>query len=667
MTTSGSEQGAAEAANLQTQRIQTQTKDRAGLVTVVLASVYILWAVLQAQPLQSANDRSRWATVWSLVERGTYAIDEIDADPRWSTIDKVRHRASEKEPYHFYSSKPPLFPTMVAGLYWVQKHVLGYDLRQDTTAVTRITLVIVNALPMILALFALRRCLLRLRVSRATLLIVLVAAGFGSMLNPFLTTLNNHTPGAVCLLLSLVAMIGILGPHRSDGKQFAALGFFAASTCCFELPAALFGLLSFFVALAVHWNRTFRWYVPAAIVPLAAFFISNLIVTGGIKPFYAYYGTEKYVYVHEGVPSYWSSPKGIDANDESPAVYLFHCVLGHHGILSLTPVFLLTLVGWYLCLHRKQKHEVHIVGLLGMGVSAVVLLFYLSRTQNYNYGGNSSALRWMLWLTPFWWFGMVPALEKLHRWKFGMLLPVVLLVPSIYSSATSLTTPWKPNWIFLAMKDAGMIDYSTRYPPFDPPRYALLNQLPQDPVTVTFGGGLDAADQQLQLSTMFTVTVGEDAASVLQVTRTGGQRPVDATVIALRSGPESGKDIAAWLFAAPDGLEENAQLARAGLQQAPEPVVRILRGLPSRRSYNVASPRYLQYTRDDGEKTAIECQRAASRVAFDHPQYGRCWYRCDVYYSDELPYGVAQWWITITQDSNNRLVRKEHWLSRDLP
>ena len=74
-----------------------------------------LAAIMNSVPLQSANDRSRWCTVWSLVEEGTYQIDTINDRSGWSSIDKVRHQD------HFYSSKPPLFPTMVAGLYWLIK------------------------------------------------------------------------------------------------------------------------------------------------------------------------------------------------------------------------------------------------------------------------------------------------------------------------------------------------------------------------------------------------------------------------------------------------------------------------------------------------------------------------------------------------------------------
>src|SRR5882672_1431029 len=47
-------------------------------------------------PMHSVNDRSRWATVYSLAERGTYQIDE---SPWPMTIDRVQLKG------HSYSSK----------------------------------------------------------------------------------------------------------------------------------------------------------------------------------------------------------------------------------------------------------------------------------------------------------------------------------------------------------------------------------------------------------------------------------------------------------------------------------------------------------------------------------------------------------------------------------
>lgn len=465
---------------------------RQSLLLVCIAAV-LAAAVLRAQPLQSANDRSRWCTVWSLVERGTYQIDEIDRKTRFSTIDKVRHRVSDDEPWHFYSSKPPLLSTMVAGVYWVVRHTLGWKLFEHTASVTRLLLFVVNLLPMCAALYSVAGALKTLRVSEQSRLFLLAAAGFGSMLNLYLTTLNNHTPAAVCVVFCISAMIRLQAAGLPNGtaqpasKDFLLLGFWAALASCFELPAALLGVLAFVFALRIDVRKTAIWFVPAALVPLAGFFITNWICTGGIKPFYAYYGTEKYVYVHEGVASYWSTPRDLDANTETWPVYLFHCILGHHGLLSLSPVLLLTLLGWMCWLRRAmgtpqnlsqsadsaapnsaalercrwQHRLLTPVILTGVVTSAVTLGFYLTRTENYNYGGNSVALRWMIWLTPFWWFGMLPALEWIRGGRRMSALALVLLAVSITSANWSQDRPWRPSWLYEAMENAGWINYRT--------------------------------------------------------------------------------------------------------------------------------------------------------------------------------------------------------------
>ena len=434
-------------------------------------------AILRAEPLQSANDRSRWATVWSLVERGTYQIDEIDQYRKFSTIDKVRHRTDESQPWHFYSSKPPLLSTMVAGLYAVERSTIGLGMFAHTHFVVRLLLLFVNLLPFMLAVSSLMSSLRLLRVSEPTILMMLAVAGFGSMLNPYMTTLNNHTPAAVCVLFSLSAMLRMEARKTSGSRQsrtnYVLLGFNAALASCFELPAALFGVLAFLFACKKDTARAMRWFVPAAIVPLAAFFVTNWICTGGVKPFYAYYGTEKYVYVHEGVPSYWSQPQDMDANNESWHVYLFHCILGHHGILSLSPILLLVLPAWRTAFRKPVKvgpgtsvdawrwRVLNPVLRIGLVLTAVTLGFYLSRTQNYNYGGNSVALRWMLWLTPFWWFALIPIFEAIRNSKKLLPFALLLLAASIVSTNWSQDQPWKPSWLFNAMEQAGWIDYRT--------------------------------------------------------------------------------------------------------------------------------------------------------------------------------------------------------------
>lgn len=634
---------------------------------IVIATTVIAVAVLQAEPLQSANDRSRWATVWSLVERGTWQIDEIDSWPRWSTIDKVRYRRSEQDPWHFYSSKPPFLSTIVAGLYTAERSVLGYGLFHETALVTRLLLLIVNVLPFCVTLLSLQRTLQRLKTTLSTRCFLLLTAGFASILNPYLTTLNNHTPAVASAMLTLSAAIRLrLSPCRRD---FAVLGFFAAMTCCFELPAAQLGIAAFVFSAAISTALTLRWFVPAAAVPLLFFFATNWAATGGVKPFYATYGTETYVYVHNGIPSYWSNPHDLDANTETSLVYLFHCVLGHHGLLSLTPVLLLSLAGPF-CLRRysianradsgsASSSEVTVFPAAARKAAAVLIVtgtlmtlitlgFYLTRTENYNYGGNSVGLRWMLWLTPFWWIAMVPVLESTGTRM--LTTAAILLAVSAGTVSWSLNRPWKPSWLYEQMEANGWINYRTPRPPFDPPRFSVLPEIPEPGISETFIGS--RGDR-------VTLTATKSAEQ--------GTPVVTATLAVINSRQLLPADFA------PDGLLlispglPPASQQTSGLmtdQKRTEYLLqRIFGSIRSGRPFTSGGSTWIPSVADP--QNAWNVQRGAIRVAVNDPSLGNCIERVDVLFCEKRPFGVLQWKVTLTDAETGETLHTETWLSED--
>lgn len=641
---------------------------------ICAAGVFYVWAIFSSQMLQSANDRSRWCTVWSLVERGTYQIDEIDRSRKWSTIDKVRFRHSDDEPWHFYSSKPPLFPTVVAGLYWLEKNTLGFTLSKDTDTTGRILLVLVNAVPMVLALRSLTGMLIRLRVSALVRCVVLFVAAFSSMLIPFLTTLNNHTPAAVFLVFCLSAMVRIRLAEQARGRDFVIVGATAALTCCLELPAALFGLISFFFVVGHDWQKTLKYYVPAAIVPLALFFATNWYVTGGIKPFYAYYGKEPYVYVHEGIPSYWSDPQGIDANTESTPVYAFHCLLGHHGLLSLTPAFLMSLLWPLMSWGTLFRKGARILLWIGTLVTAIILAFYLTRFENYNYGGNTAALRWMLWLSPFWWLAMVPALERLVKSVFGKVLVAVLVAASTYSVAYSITEPWKPGWIYRRMAAAGIVDYSVKVSPFEPRQFSLIRSVPKaDGTTYAWYGVQDAAGHELLMTPEASILTGAEDSTLVRIELKRGEESDEANLVVLTQRLESAGDVTSWSGVIDDTLAASirdgavSELELSRLRPVPQWLQGLLRGLPSVRSYNAETSRYLSFKTHSGEKTAIRCRRGAAQVAVESEEHGACRHRCDVLFNDDLPFGLVQWRTTLRSEATGEIVENRLWTTRHLP
>ncbi len=392
-------------------------------------------------PFLSANDRSRWCTVWSLVERGTYQIDEIIKVHGWDTIDKGRFRD------HFYSSKPPFLATIAAGVYWTVKDTVGLDLRERTHETVQLVLVLMNWLPWIVALVLLAAIGERYAETDWGRMYLVIAAAGGTFLTTFLTTLNNHTVAACSVVFALYPMLRILNDGQRKGWLFALAGFWGAFAACSELPAAMFGL-ALFGALA--WRspkQVCLWFVPAALLPLAFFFYTNWLCTGGLLPFYANFGSPNdtfYKYVFEGRESYWMHPSPQDIGESSPLIYLFHCTFGHHGIFSLSPVFLLTIAGWT---RLGKPFPLRLVVWLSLLLTIGVLTFYLLQSHSYNYGGNTSGLRWAFWLIPCWLLALVPALDRWGNRRSVRIASALLLALSFFSASFPHLNPWQPPWL----------------------------------------------------------------------------------------------------------------------------------------------------------------------------------------------------------------------------
>ena len=172
----------------------------------------------------------------------------------------------------------------------------------------------------------------------------LVAAAFGTYLLPFTQTLNNHTVAALSAFFALYAFLRIWDDQALSAWRFAAAGFFAAFAAANELPALAMLPLLFCLLVVRHPRKTLLFFVPAALVPIAAFLAAQYAVFGELKLAYESFGSDEYLY--EG--SLWKTPLDLDAFNDHPepyAVYFFHMTLGHHGVFSLTPIFLFSAWG----------------------------------------------------------------------------------------------------------------------------------------------------------------------------------------------------------------------------------------------------------------------------------------------------------------------------------
>ncbi|MGH9677107.1 MAG: hypothetical protein ACRD36_08395, partial [Candidatus Acidiferrum sp.] len=164
----------------------------------------------------------------------------------------------------------------------------------------------------------------------------------------------------------------------------------------------------------------------------------------------------------------WASTK------ETRLTYFFHFFFGHHGLFSLTPVWLLACFGVLIGLTKaaptpeivaappagiwQRMGERRLLSLFTLIVSAVVIGFYLAMAR-WNYGGWTLGPRWLIWLTPLWLLVLLPAADQLSASRLGRGLAAVCLALSALSTFVPSGNPWHHPWIYTVMEQMGGIPY----------------------------------------------------------------------------------------------------------------------------------------------------------------------------------------------------------------
>jgi hypothetical protein len=517
------------------------------MVVITVATAIATGHTLRQPAFMTANDISRWCTVWSLLERGTYVIDECP----WQidTQDKVEREG------HFYSSKPALLSTIIAGILYPARKLSGVPLdkvvlqaraerwtqKPDPDNPGKLkgvletpkdpvkwpayvfyfkpALILLNTIPFAIFLILFARVLDRYAGNDWAWIFVLIASAFGTYLLPYTQTLNNHTIGAFTAFFALYQFLRIWDEGDLAGWRFAAAGFFAGFTASTELPALAFPALIGPLLLVRYPRQTLLFFLPGLIVPLAAFVGAQYVEFGIGKNFIPYlpyesFGSKEYSY--EG--SIWDTPLELDAFNKTPEpywVYLFHMTLGHHGVFSLTPIFLLSawgtlrllrsggrflsvwtwltllivagLAGYYfhdpapwkaggamhpyvwiflaipgllvllallsaIILLRRGGEPMAAVAWMTAVLTVVLLAFYTWNPKARNYGGSAQGLRWLFWLIPFWLLMLPKAVERGQDRAIVRRLALLALAISAISVGYAMRNPWSHPWILDAME-----------------------------------------------------------------------------------------------------------------------------------------------------------------------------------------------------------------------
>lgn len=491
-------------------------------------------------PFKSANDRSRWATIRALGDHNRYEIDDIISDRSthvaWDSIDKVQHVGKDGEP-HFYSSKPTLLPTILGYLYGGLRLATGLKITDQTTTVARIMLLIANAIPWLIFLWLLGKTLECVQIRDWSRYFIVAAAGFGTFLSTFATTLNNHLPAAVSIAAALYCLVRIVNYNWKSWLLFTVCGIAAAFAAANELPALSFLCVAGLVCFVKSPTSFLLGFIPGAAFVAVAFFGTNYLAHDDWKPPYAHKSDGAEIAKIQGasirekleqdsVPtelesalqkfdlvapkveranwpfendtelnrwkiedrdgtkftvlnrnnsddftihqwdnwyaydsSYWigQQKSNVDRGQNDTAIYAFHVLFGHHGIFSLTPIWLLSLGGMFSLLYLKQL-KLRWLSAISILLTAVVLAFYIFYVPGHdrNYGGHTSAFRWAFWLAPFWLICMAPIVDWLGRTPRGRAVCFGILIISAVSALYSADNPWCHPWLYEIWDSTGL-------------------------------------------------------------------------------------------------------------------------------------------------------------------------------------------------------------------
>jgi hypothetical protein len=149
--------------------------------------------------------------------------------------------------------------------------------------------------------------------------------------------------------------------------------------------------------------------------------------------------------------SYWlpKNKRGVDLGEPSIVRYAFHVLIGHHGVLSLTPFWFLSLIGLAVILKHPSDRSSFFIALAIATVTAVCLAFYISRPLiDRNYGGVASGFRWMFWLIPAWFYFLPKGLESASRSSIGKVLVIIALIISVFWATIPWENPWQSPLVF---------------------------------------------------------------------------------------------------------------------------------------------------------------------------------------------------------------------------
>jgi len=398
---------------------------------MMVASLFLVVWNLQEGSLENANTGSRYATIESLVDYGTY---HIDRSRYVRTIDKY------KVDGHYISSKPPTLATIGAGIYWTYQRLTGKTIARYEGDVVRTVSFFTGGIGHIVFLIYFYR-LCRLLFRRQLAVIGCMAAACFAYLGVGYATHINE--------LSTAGALGIVGLYYAVrirlGRDAKPWHWPLAGLALGLLPAlvptglAITGALSLYL-VAVDRKKAVLWFLPALLPGMLMQLLLAYHISGSFKLFYL----NSALKAHGNF--YFRNPAGIDALREPKWLYALNVLLGHHGLFSMTPLYCF---GLYELVRSIKARRWLGESLVCFASVLAYLIFAIWRTHNY--GGWCVGMRWLVPIMPLLllYFGLW--LDRVRVTRLLWALVLLAFGVSCFNVQDALSSPYQysvwHNWL----------------------------------------------------------------------------------------------------------------------------------------------------------------------------------------------------------------------------
>jgi len=398
---------------------------------MMVASLFLVIWNLQEGSLENANTGSRYATIESLVDHGTFHIDKSRYN---RTIDKYTVDG------HFISSKPPTLPTIGAGVYWTYKQLTGKTIaRYEGDVVRTVSFFTGGVGHIVFLIYFYRLCRLLFRRQMAVI-VAMAGACFAYLGVGYATHINELSTAGALGICGLYYAARIRLGQDPRPWHWPLAGFVLGLLPAIDLPGlAISGSIALYL-FTVDRKKALLWFLPALLPGLIAHLLLVHEISGSFKPFYL----NKALKTHSQF--YFRNPAGIDALREPKWLYAFNVLLGHHGLFSMTPLYCF---GLYELVRSIKARRWLAESLVCAGSVVAFLIFVIWRTRNY--GGWCVGMRWLVPIMPLLllYFGFWIDRVRATRLLWGLVL--LAFSVSCFNVQDALSSPYQysvwHNWL----------------------------------------------------------------------------------------------------------------------------------------------------------------------------------------------------------------------------